>query len=193
MASLTQYFESFGDGNITIRELEICSRHVSPEFFSGVVNRYLRVSSDQRFKVVCNNPRAIEFSAILSKLPKDSVGRVVLNTRKDVNPAVDCTIDCELHFVEGVLHIEGQWCIWKEDRQSKVAKYLLKPIGEYFDSNIVHVNNGDQSYWEAIETRAEGYSIQDIAYDIYKLAGLKDYKQIDEHLQAADITIVQPV
>ncbi|MBF6615522.1 MAG: hypothetical protein ITG07_02230 [Candidimonas sp.] len=101
--------------------------HDTCNAFTGHLSRLL-AGLPNRTIVLAGETSHPEISRLLDKLPRESIERIVIRARTDMNANVRATLECTLHTAYGVVHIRPQWNAWQPAREAEIMTTLLAPL-----------------------------------------------------------------
>ncbi len=118
----------FGEngGNYDLYRLIDLAKNVSSEYFTAQINRLL---SELKGNLIINHGSSHPpFEELLSKIDPDTIGKIQITDRDDINSNVKATLQCSIWLPDGAFHIQAHWCAYKEIRSGEIVSTLLKPI-----------------------------------------------------------------
>ncbi|MBA1280318.1 hypothetical protein [Stutzerimonas stutzeri] len=143
------------------------AKHDTASAFTAHLARLL-ASLPERSIVLAGETSNPQLGNLLEKLPRESIDRIVIRARSDVNINVKATLECSLHTAYGIVDVRPDWTAWKPSREEEIITTLLAPLTAHslLGRLILEVEGREQSlpgnFHEIIKAvlRISGYPYQ---------------------------------
>ena len=112
--------------SVSLHDLTQLTERVSPEFFTGQINRLLQVVGGEL--VISDGTSEPEFEKLLGNLLESSIGLIELESQSHINSNVRATLSCSIFLPQGVIRVQPHWCAYKESRADELVSSLLVPL-----------------------------------------------------------------
>ena len=136
MAKTTDFFfgqYGYESGVAVLSMHQVCeaiqpppSVQLSADFVTRQFNRFLAAHNNSC--ILQDNTSYPPFWDLLDHLNTESVGRIDIYARADINSAVNATLACDILLDQGVISVVPNWCAYKVIRADEIVSSLLLPI-----------------------------------------------------------------
>jgi len=154
------------------------SKRVSANYFNEQLNRVLE--SIGGVLIITDSTSSPSFAEFMNKLSLDSIGKIEIESRNDINTSVDATLACSIWLPNGVCHIRPHWCAYKKNRADEIISTLVVPLylmGLEKKAYIQLPTNDFQSFCEGIELSIDSLFLIS-KYRIYDKSILNSYIEV---------------
>lgn len=128
--------------DLNLNDVVEVAKDVSASYFTGQLNRVLAKVGGEL--VLSNSTSCTDLTPLFDKILSSSIGKIEIVRHTDVNPAVDCTLGCNIYLDEGVIQVKAHWCARNEDRAGQIFTSLISPLHENELFEVTFVNNDGQ-------------------------------------------------